>query len=72
MIIVVLTLNTLGGLLLIMDQTRPEKVFNNNDIGTGLIVMNVICLVVQVIAFVVVEWSLEKHFTRRKCRKQNC
>ena len=70
MIIVVLTLNTLGGLLLIMDQTRPEKVFNNNDIGTGLIVMNVICLVVQVIAFVVVEWSLEKHFTRRKCRKR--
>ena len=73
MVVAVLVLDTLAGFSLIMDQGRTIKVFNSDNMGMGLIVLNVSCLILQVVVAIVVEWKLYKKCnTRQKVYSKCC
>ena len=61
----VLVLTTQGGLLLIMDQDRPEPTFNADAIGTGLVVMNSVVVVAQLIYIVLVKAKMWNNIASR-------
>ena len=65
-VVLVLVLDTLAGFALIMDQGRTPTVFNANAIGVGLIVMNSVCVAVQIAVWIVVEWKLYKQASRQR------
>ena len=72
-VVAVLVLDTLAGFSLIMDQGRTIKVFNSDNMGMGLIVLNVSCLILQVVVAIVVEWKLYKKCnTREKVYSKCC
>ena len=73
MVVAVLVLDTLAGFSLIMDQGRTIKVFNSDNMGMGLIVLNVSCLILQVVVAIVVEWKLYKKCnTKEKVYSKCC
>jgi CRP-like cAMP-binding protein len=63
----VLVLDTLAGFSLIMDLHRDPQALDSNAIGVGLIIMNALCIVLQIAVAVIVEWKLYRKCTRNKC-----
>ena len=65
LVTVVLFINMLAGFTLLLDRDRPKKFFNVNAMGIGLIALNGMTLVVQVLNVILMKLSIYE-----KCNKE--
>ena len=65
LVTVVLFINMLAGFTLLLDRDRPEKSFDVNAMGIGLIALNGMTLVVQVLNVILMKLSIYE-----KCNKE--
>ena len=66
LVTVVLFINMLAGFTLLLDRDRPEKSFDVNAMGIGLIALNGMTLVVQVLNVILMKLSIYEKCNKKK------